>query len=386
VKNTNPGDARPSEPFWERAEAALLTALMLYLWRETDEESQNFPALVFALENCGASDMDEDAQYPMDILFEQLEERDPRSIAVSYWHVFKQAKGRTAQSVLVTAAVRLAKFNMPQLASILRDDDLDLGDLGREQRYLFCVIPDDDTSFNFLVSMLYTQAYQELYRVADVSPGGKLPSPVRIVMDEFANVALPDDFERILSTCRGRDIYIDIIIQAIAQLKGMFRDGKWEIITGDCATLIYLGGNEQSTHEYISKMLGKDTIDTRSYGRQRGSHGGSSVNDQNTGRELLTPDEVRRLDKNSALILVQGEKPVIDRKYNMYTHPHIKFTAYSGHNEPYIHPLRQDHTTILISSDLGRVPGLDDIEIEVYDADNGGGAVPISADDNDNDF
>ena len=361
IKNTTPANSRSNDPFWERAETALIEALMFYLWQECDESSQDFATLVELIESCGASEADENEKFPMDILFEQLEEEDPHSIALQMWRVFKQSRGRTAQSILVAASVRLAHFILPQFAALTERDELDIGSLGLRQRYLFCVIPDNDTSFNFLISMLYTQVYQELYRVAATFPDIKLPVPVRVVMDEFANIALPDDFSRILNTCRSREIYIDVIIQALAQLKGLFADGKWEAISGSCATLVYLGGNEQSTHEYISKMLGKDTIDTRSYGLQRGMRGSSSRNDTKAGRELLTPDEVRGLDKDVALVLVQGERPVADRKFNMRTHPNFKLTAYGGQREPYIHPLRD---TVTLSGDLEDVPSIDGLVVE----------------------
>lgn len=204
-------------------------------------------------------------------------------------------------------------------------DNLDLGSLGEKKWAIFCVIPDNDNSFNYLVGMLYTQAFQELYYRADHEYGGELPIPVHVMMDEFANVALPDNFERILATMRSRRISVSIIIQNMAQLKALFKD-SYESLVGNCDTFIYLGGNEQGTHEYISKMLGKETIDTRTRGITKGQHGSSNTNYQNTGRELLTLDEVRLLDNSNELIFIRGEKPIMDKKFDVMSHPNIKLT------------------------------------------------------------
>jgi type IV secretion system protein VirD4 len=209
---------------------------------------------------------------------------------------------------------------------------MDLGSLGDKKRAIFAVIPDNDTSFNYLVGMLYSQAFQELYRKADETSDGRLKTPVRVIMDEFANVALPEDFERILSTCRSREISINIIIQNIAQLKALF-EKSWENITGNCDSFIYLGGNEQSTHEYVSKMLGKETIDTTTRGLSRGRNGSSSQNFQNAGRELLTPDEVRMLDNRYLILFIRGERAVLDDKFDIMKHPAIHLTTDGGAKE-----------------------------------------------------
>ena len=329
IKNTTPKTAKSDEPFWEKAETALLTALILYLMHEAPAYEQNFATIMYLLENAGASEESEDYRSPVDLVFEALEEESPEHIAVKQYKVFKQAAGKTAKSILVSAAVRLAAFNLPQIQRITSRDDMDLGSLGERKRAIFCVIPDNDSSFNYLVGMLYTQAFQALYHKADHEHGGRLPVHVRVIADEFANVALPDDFERVLSTMRSREISISIIIQNMAQLKALFKD-SWENITGNCDTLLYLGGNEQSTHEYITKLLGKATIDTRTRGITRGRSGSSSENFQNAGRELLTPDEVRLLDNENALLFIRGERPVMDKKYDLLKHPNIRLTADGG--------------------------------------------------------
>ena len=329
IQNTTPKNAQQSDPFWEKSEIALDTALMLYLLHEAPPEEQNFETMMFLIENAAAMEEDETFQSPVDILFEALEERYPEHIAVKQWKIFKQASGKTAKSILISAAVRLAAFNLPEIAKMTSYDNLDIGSLGEKKKAVFCVIPDNDNSFNYLVGMLYTQAFQELYYRADHKHGGELPIPVHFVMDEFANVALPDNFERVLATMRSRRISVSIIIQNMAQLKALFKD-SWESVVGNCDTFLYLGGNEQSTHEYISKMLGKETIDTRTRGITKGRNGSSNTNYQNAGRELLTLDEVRLLDNSNALIFIRGEKPIMDKKFDILSHPNIKLTEDGG--------------------------------------------------------
>ncbi|MBS7359370.1 MAG: type IV secretory system conjugative DNA transfer family protein [Oscillospiraceae bacterium] len=335
IQNTTPKNATQNDPFWEKSEIALDTALMLYLLHEAPPEEQTFEMLMFLIENAATMEDDEEYQSPVDVLFEALEDENPNHIALKQYKVFKQASGKTAKSILISAAVRLAAFNLPEIAKMTSYDNLDLGQLGEKKKAIFCVIPDNDNSFNYLVGMLYTQAFQELYYKADHEHGGELPIPVHFVMDEFANVALPDNFERLLATMRSRCISVSIIIQNMAQLKALFKD-SWESLVGNCDTMLYLGGNEQSTHEYISKMLGKETIDTRTRGITKGQHGSSNTNYQNTGRELLTLDEVRLLDNSNALIFIRGEKPIVDKKFDIMSHPNVKLTA-DGGAKPYVH-------------------------------------------------
>lgn len=247
-------------------------------------------------------------------------------------------------------------------------ESLNLGELGEKKKAIFCVIPDNDNSFNYLVGMLYTQAFQELYYNADHKHGGELPVPVHFVMDEWANVALPDNFERLLATMRSRRISVSIIIQNMAQMKALFKD-SWESLVGNCDTMLYLGGNEQSTHEYISKMLGKETIDTRTRGITKGSHGSSNTNYQNAGRELLTLDEVRLLDNSNALIFIRGEKPIMDKKFDIMSHPNIKSTA-DGGAVPYVH--RKEGLYFRRDLSVVKTAGIDNVEIvelEVVEAD-----------------
>lgn len=359
IQNTTPKNASQNDPFWEKSEIALDSALMLYLLHEAPPEEQTFEMLMFLIENAATVEDEDESGYqsPVDILFQGLEDEKPEHIAVRQYKILKQASGKTAKSILISAAVRLAAFNLPEIAKMTSYDNLDIGTLGERKRAIFCVIPDNDNSFNYLVGMLYTQAFQALYFNADNNHGGELPIPVHIVMDEFANVALPDNFERILATMRSRRISVSIIIQNMAQLKALFKD-SWENITGNCDTLLYLGGNEQSTHEYISKMLGKETIDTRTRGITKGQHGSSNTNYQNAGRELLTLDEVRLLDNSNALIFIRGERPLIDKKFDILSHPNIAKTA-DGKAVPYKHSksekyLRND-LSFTINEDLSNI-------------------------------
>ncbi len=355
IQNTTPKNATQNDPFWEKSEIALDTALMLYLLHEAPPEEQTFEMLMFLIENAATMEDDEEYQSPVDVLFEALEDENPNHIALKQYKVFKQASGKTAKSILISAAVRLAAFNLPEIAKMTSYDNLELGQLGERKKAIFCVIPDNDNSFNYLVGMLYTQAFQELYYKADHEHGGELPVPVHFVMDEFANVALPDNFERLLATMRSRRISVSIIIQNMAQLKALFKD-SWESLVGNCDTMLYLGGNEQSTHEYISKMLGKETIDTRTRGITKGQHGSSNTNYQNTGRELLTLDEVRLLDNSNALIFIRGEKPIVDKKFDIMLHPNVKLTA-DGGAKPYVHIKQSKYIRQNLSVKLGDTEG-----------------------------
>ena len=340
IKNTTPKGAKANDPFWEKSETALDAALMLYLLHEAPVEDQNMETILYMIENGGAKEEDDDYQSPLDLLFEALEEEQPDHIAVRQYHIFKQAAGKTAKSILVSAAVRLASFTLPEIQRITASDDMELGKLGERKQAIFCIIPDsNDASLNFLVGMLYTQAFQELYYQADKIHQGALPVPVRLMFDEFANVALPDGYARLQATMRSRNIMSTIILQNISQLKALFKD-DWEGIIGNADSFVYLGGNEQSTHKYISELLGKETIDTRTSSQSKGRNGSFSQNFQQTGRELMTPDEVRRLDNKNAIVLIRGEKPVIDEKYDILKHPNIHRTE-DGGAPPYLHtPLR----------------------------------------------
>lgn len=329
IQNTTPKGSQSSDPFWEKSETALLQALMLYLLHEAPPEEQNFAMIMEMLGSAQVKEEDEDYESPLDILFDRLEMRDPDSIAVKQYHIYKQAAGKTAKSILISVGVRLAAFNLPQIAKLTNTDELDLSNMGERKVALFCCIPDADTSLNYLVGMIYSQLFQTLYYMADRVHGGALPVPVNCIMDEFPNVSLPNEFEKILATCRSRSIYCSIIIQNMSQLKALFKD-SWESLVGNCDEFLYLGGNEKETHKYVSELLGKETIDTNTYGQTRGKSGSYSTNFQQSGRELLQPDEVRMLDNQNALLFIRGERPILDAKYDLMKHPNIRYTEDGG--------------------------------------------------------
>ena len=336
IKNTTPKNAAQNDPFWEKCEIALDSALMLYLLHEAPPEEQTMEMMLAMIEYGGAKEDDDDYKSPLDLLFEALEEEHPKHIAVRQYKIFKQAAGKTAKSILIGAAVRLASFTLPEIQNITADDTLEIGKLGERKQAVFCIIPDsNDTSLNFLIGMLYTQAFQELYFQADKVHGGGLPTPVRLMFDEFANVALPDGYARLQATMRSRNIMATIVLQNISQLKALFKD-DWEGIIGNADAFVYLGGNEQSTHKYVSELLGKETIDTRSNSQSKGRNGSFSQSTQQTGRDLMTPDEVRTLDNKNAIVFIRGERPVIDQKYDLMSHPNISLT-HSGGAFPYVH-------------------------------------------------
>ena len=357
IRHTTPKGAQSSDPFWEKSETALLQALMLYLLHEAPPEEQNFPMIMEMLGSAQVKEDDEDYQSPLDILFERLEMRDPESIAVKQYAIYKQAAGKTAKSILISVGVRLAAFNLKQIANLTCTDELDLYSIGEKKVALFCCIPDADTSMNYLVGMIYSNLFQTLYYVADRKYGGRLPIPVHCIMDEWPNVALPDDFDKILATMRSRGISCSIIIQNIAQMKALFKD-SYESLIGNCDEFLYLGGNEKEGHKYVSELLGKETLDTNTYGQTKGRSGSYSVNYQQTGRELLTPDEIRLLDNRKAILFIRGERPIMDDKYDLKKHVNFRYTE-DGGASPYDYaktPLAHDDLKI----DINR---LDDYEL-----------------------
>ena len=347
VNNTKPKDAPAGgDKFWDDSSVMLISAILLYLIYEAPKEEQNLSTLMYLILNCQMSE-DSDVPNPLEMLFQELEETDPQHPAVLQFKSFKLGSTKTLQSVLISAAANLYTFNSRQFAEMTSTDELFLPQLGLEKRAIFCVIPDHDDTFNFLITMLYTQIFDQLFRLADSDPKykGRLPVHVRLMMDEFANVALPKNFKNILSVCRSRNISCAIILQNIAQLKSLFKD-DWEGIIGNCDSLLYLGGNEYGTFEYLSKILGKETERTISQSIGKGGRGSSSDSHQKTGRELATPDEIRRMDRRDALLLISAEHPVIDTKYDLMKHPNLKYTP-DGGARPYVMP--PDYTSRITS-------------------------------------
>lgn len=341
IQSTTPPGAQSSDPFWTKSETALLQALVLYLMHEAPKEEQNFAMVMEMLAAAEVREEDEEYESPLDFLFARLEMRDPESIAVKQYHVFKMGAGKTLKSILISVGVRLSAFNLPQIARLTYTDDLHLEEMGEKKVALFCCIPDSDRSLNYLVGMIYGQLIQTLYYVADRKYKGRLPVPVHLLIDEAPNIALPtDNFLPWLSTMRSRAIFCSYIAQNMAQLKALFKE-QWESLVGLCDEFLYLGGNEKETHKYVSELMGKETLDTNTYGHSRGRSGSFSVNDQQTGRELLTPDEVRMLDNRKAILFVRGERPMLDDKYDLLRHPNIRLTE-DGGAPPYDYTLARD--------------------------------------------
>ena len=329
-KATTPKGSQSNDPFWDTAASMLLLALAFYLWYEAPEDEKNFPMIMEMLRAGEVREDDDSYQSPLDELFDRLEMRSPDHIAVKYYKDYRSGSAKTLKSIQITLASRLEKFNLSSVAALTATDELDLSSLGEKKVALFALIPDNDASFNFLVSLLYASTFQELFYSADRKHGGSLPVPVHFLMDEFANVSLPDDFDKLLATMRSRNISVSIIIQNIAQLKALF-EKQWESIIGNCDEFLYLGGNETSTHKLISEnYLGKSTLWLDTYGKSTGHSGSYSTNNQLTGRELMTPDEVRMLDNNLALLFIRGEAPLMDEKYDLLKHPNVKYTTDGG--------------------------------------------------------
>lgn len=334
-KATTPKGSQSNDPFWDTAASMLLLALIFYLKYEAPKDEQNFPMVMELLRAGEVREDNDEYQSPLDELFERLEMREPEHIAVKYYKDYHSGSAKTLKSIQITLAARLEKFNLSSLAALTATDELDLPSLGEKKVALFALIPDNDTSYNFLVSILYTQLFQQLFYLADHKHGGRLPAHVHFLMDEFANVSLPDDFDKILSVMRSREVSVSIILQNMAQLKALF-EKQWESIVGNCDQFLYLGGNEQGTHKYVSELLGKATIDMNTYGKSTGHSGNYSTNYQISGRELLTPDEVRMLDNRYALLFIRGERPVMDEKFDILKHPNVALST-DGKGKPYRH-------------------------------------------------
>ena len=334
-KSTTPKGSQSNDPFWDTAASMLLLSLIFYLWYEAPEEEQNFTMVMEMLRAGDVKEEDDMYLSPLDLLFEKLENTNPDHIALKYYKDYHSGSAKTLKSIQITLASRLEKFNLRSLSMLTMTDELELSSLGEKKTALFALIPDNDTSFNFIVSILYTQLFQQLFYVADHKYKGSLPIPVHFVMDEFANVSLPDDFDKILSVMRSRQVSVSIILQNLAQLKSLF-EKQWESIVGNCDEFLYLGGNEQSTHKYVSELLGKENLDLNTYGKSHGRNGNYSTNYQQTGRELLTPDEVRMLDNKYAILFIRGERPIKDLKYDILKHPNLEYTT-DGKAKAYEH-------------------------------------------------
>ncbi len=362
IQSTTPPGNHGGDPFWQKSETALLQALVLYLMHEAPAEEQNFPMVMELLEAAQVPELSgEDGgqpESPLDVLFARLEMKNPEHIAVRQYKIFKMGAGKTLRSILISTAVRLAAFNLPQIATMTSFDELHLEELGEKKIALFCCIFDADKSMNYLVGLLYMQLIQTLYFEADRKHKGRLPVPVHLLIDEAPNISLPaESFLPSLATMRSRNIFCSYIAQNMAQIKAIFKE-QWESLVGLCDEFLFLGGNEQSTHKYVSELLGKETLDTNTYSQSRGRSGSYSTNFQQAGRELLTSDEVRLLDNGQAILFVRGERPMLDDKFDLRKHPLIGLTE-DGGAEPY------DYAAVLnAENDMSLYNGhIDDLEL-----------------------
>ena len=365
-KATAPKNAQAQDPFWDNSASMLLSALIFYLHYEAPEEEQNFSTVMEMLRAMRIENDEEFVPTVIDMMFDNLAYHQPNHIAVKYYRNYLSGSPKTLKSIQISLASRLEKFNLDSVSKLTSVDELDMNSLGEKKMALFALLPDNDTSFNFLISILYTQLFQNLFYIADHLYGGRLPVPVHFLMDEFANVSLPNDFDKILSVMRSRGVFVSIILQNLAQLKSLFIK-QWESIIGNCDEFIYLGGNEQGTHEYISKMLGKSTIDINTFGKSNGKSGNYTKNYQLLGRELLTLDEVRMLDNKKAILLIRGERPVLDQKYNLLKHPNVSLTA-DGDMPSYTHGGTRDAiASVVIDKDNKSKPSI--LDTDAVDTD-----------------
>ena len=363
IKNTTPKGSQTQDPFWDQAASMLLKALMFYLYYEAPPEEQNFPMVMEMIRAGNVKENDDDYESPLDILFEELGQKNPNHIALKFYRSYHSGAAQTLKSIQISLVARLEKFNLSSLASMTQTDELRLNELGKKPGVIFALIPDNDTSYNFIIGMLYTQLFQQLFRCADFEYDGRLPVHVHFIMDEFANVCLPDDFEHLLNTMRSREVSVSIILQNMSQLKALF-EKNWESIRANCDEYLYLGGNEQSTHEYISKCLGKETIDVISDSQSKGHSGGSTKSHQVQERDLMTSDEVARLDKKHCILMIDSEDPVVDMKYELMKHPNVRFST-DGGGEPYIHG--EDRKSVACVGIVGDDPELREQAVDIED-------------------
>lgn len=326
IQNTTPKGSQSSDPFWEKSETALLQALMLYLLHEAPPEEQNFAMIMEMLGSAQVKEEDEDYESPLDILFDRLEMRDPDSIAVKQYHIYKQAAGKTAKSILISCGARLAPFDIAELRELMSYDELELDLVGDRKTALFVIISDTDDTFNFIVSIMYTQLFNLLCDRADDVYGGRLPIHVRCLLDEFANIGQIPKFEKLIATIRSREISASIILQSKSQLKAIYKDNA-DTIEGNCDTTLFLGGKEKTTLKEIAEILGKETIDLYNTSDTRGSQRSYGMNYQKTGKELMSQDEIAVMDGGKCILQVRGVRPFFSNKYDICKHKNYKYLS-----------------------------------------------------------
>lgn len=339
IRNTTPKGASASDPFWEKAEAMLLQSLFFYAWKEgmlneeTGKVEHNIGVVLKLLRLAEFEEDENGNKMPseLDDIMDELAEREPNHPAVVNYNSVMRGAADTVRSIIISANSRLQYIQSPEIIDFMSEDEMDIPSIGEKKTAVFCIIPDVDKTYNFLAGLFYTQAFQQLYYTADFIHDGRLPVHVTFLLDEFANVALPDDYTSLLSTMRSREISSIIIIQNYAQLKKLFKD-DYETIIGNCDTMIFLGGNEPGTHKELSEMIGKQTIYKTSHGETLGKNGSSSKNEDSLGRELMLPSEIRKLKRSECIVLINGFDAVKDKKIETWKHPLYKeMVRYGGY-------------------------------------------------------
>jgi type IV secretion system protein VirD4 len=327
IKNTNPDGKSGGDPFWEKSETALLQALCFYLIKYCPKHQQNFTSVMKLLRAAEVDENNPAMKSKLDRIFDEVASRDPNSIALKQYLTFKMGAGRTLKSILISCSVRLTVFNMREIESLTKIDTIDLASMGTGKKALFVIIPAADSTYNFLVSMMYSQLFETLYFVAETQcPGQRLERPIRFLLDEFANIGQIPEFTKKLATMRKYEISCTVILQNLAQIKTMYKD-DWESIVGNCDSFLFLGGSEATTLEYISKKLGKETIRVKAIGTSIGKQKSGNVNINRSGRELMTPDELSNMSTNECVLMIRGLHPFWDKKYDYVKHPNYKLTG-----------------------------------------------------------
>lgn len=317
VTSTEDKGTTKGDQFWIHAEQMFLTACMLAVWKYAIPEEQNFTTII-EMHKAASESEDSDEISALDLLFKEIRRKYPDCLSVASYDRFKQGAEKTLQNILITIGARIQTLDLPGVRYLLSEDDLNIREWSEKKIALFICTPENDKSFNYIASMIYTQLFTLLYRMAKTSDAGRFERPIMFFMDEFANVVLPDGFPEIIATARKYNIGISVIIQSLAQIKSLY-EKTWEAIVGNCDTLLYLGGNEQASHKYVNQMLGRETIDTKTFSSSKGRSGSYTTNLNLQGRELMGINEIRELDNDLAILLVRGEKPMIDRKLKIVT-------------------------------------------------------------------
>ena len=326
IANTKGEGEKSSEDFWTKAEKLYYTALIGYIWYEAPDEEKNFTTLLEMINASEAREDDEDFQNPVDLMFERLEEKDPEHFAVKQYKKYKLAAGKTAKSILISCGARLAPFDIKELRDLMETDEMELDTIGDRKTALFVIISDTDDTFNFVVSILYTQLFNLLCDKADDKYGGRLPVHVRCLLDEFANIGQIPKFEKLIATIRSREISASIILQSQSQLKAIYKDNA-DTIVGNCDTTLFLGGKEKTTLKEISEILGKETIDSFNTSETRGRELSHGLNYQKLGKELMTQDEIAVMDGGKCILQLRGVRPFFSDKFDITKHPNYKYLS-----------------------------------------------------------